>query len=457
MMENGDLREIIENIRFFITEHNEINLKNMLVDTHPADIADIIVNLEEEESEYIFSLLPAEQASEVLAYLPDYSRAQIIEELEDERLAELVDEMDSDDATDLVSELPEEKAQKVLEVIDFQDSREVKELLRHEEDTAGGIMAMELIGVNENSTVDEAIEQVRKRAEEVEEVYYIFVVNDQQKLVGIVSIKKLILSSGKTRISAIMERDVISVTTDMDQEEVARIVKKYDLVAVPVVDEQGRLVGRITVDDVMDVVDDEASEDIHRLAGITEEVEIHETSTLKISRVRLPWLLFAFFGEIGSAAVMSYFEASLKQILTAAFFIPIIMAMGGNAGIQSSTIMVRGLALGDIGLLHAKKQIFKEFKVSIINGLICGLLLFLIIGLLFSKLEHPFRFSAVIGIAMFFIIINATIVGAIIPLFLKRINVDPAIATGPFITTSNDIIGLLIYLGLASIYLVYFA
>jgi magnesium transporter len=456
-MDVFDLKEIIENIRFFISARDEANLKNMLLSTHPADIVDIIVNLDEEESEYIFSLLPSELASEVISDLDDYNREQILEDMEDVRLTEIVDEMDSDDATDLVSELPKDKAIKVLEGIDIEDSEAVQRLLRHEEDTAGGIMALEFVAVNQNTTVDEAIQVLRAKADEVEDVYNVYVVDDRQKLIGILPIKHLILKTGSTRISDIMERDVISVREDMDQEVVARLVKKYDLVSIPVVDPEGRLVGRITVDDVMDVVEEEASEDIHRLAGISDDVEIYETSPFKISKVRLPWLLFSFFGEIGSAMVLSRFQASLEKIIIAAFFIPIIMAMGGNAGIQSSTIMVRGLALGEVGLLHARKQLLKEFRVSLINGFVCGILLFGVISLWghYIAFSHFWEFGALIGISMFLIIINATLVGAFIPLFLKKLDVDPAIATGPFITTSNDIFGLLIYLGLATVFLMH--
>jgi magnesium transporter len=453
-MEPDVMTEIIDNLRFFISIHDEANLKTILLGTHPVEIADLTPHLNEDEAIYIFNLLPLELASEVFLNLDDYNRELIADKLKHERLAELVGEMDSDDAADVVSDLPEDKAQQVLDEIDKEDSEDVQELLRHEEDTAGGIMALELIYVNENSTVDEAIRQIRQRSEEVEEVYNIYVVDDDGKLSGILPIKQLILSSENTRVADIMERDVIKVTEEMDQEEVANLVKKYDLVSVPVVDKDGRLTGRITYDDIMDVVDEEASEDIHRLAGITDEVEIHETSAFRISRVRIPWLLFAFAGEIVSASIMSHFEASLEKILIAAFFIPIIMAMGGNAGIQSSTIMVRGLALGEIGLLHARKQIGKEFRVSLINGTICAGLIFTIISIWFSKMPHHLEFGAVIGLAMFIIIINATIVGAVIPLFLKKIDVDPAIATGPFITTTNDVLGLTIYLGLTTYFLI---
>ncbi|MCK5738903.1 magnesium transporter [bacterium] len=456
-MENSVLKEVTQNISFLVENRDIYTLKNLLLSTHPADIVDLFHNLDEKKMVYLFSLLPSDLASEVLADLDDYSRELVLENLEENRLTQIVEEMDSDDATDIVSELSAEKAEKILQNIDIEDSEEVRELLQYEEDTAGGIMALEYIQVNQNSTLDEAIQEIRRQGEDVEEIYYVYVIDDNEKLVGILPLKQLILMPGKTRVIDIMEKDLVTVSEDTDQEEVANIAKKYDMVAIPVVDPDGRLSGRITIDDIMDVVDEEASEDIHRMAGIANDEEIHETSAMKVSRTRLPWLLFAFVGEIGSAMIMSSFQASLEKIIIASFFIPIIMAMGGNAGIQSSTIMVRGLALGDIGLRHAKRQVFREFRVSVINGVVCGTLLMLVIGVWFTSMDHHLEFGAMLGISMFFIVINATLVGAVIPLFLKRVKIDPAIATGPFITTSNDIFGLLIYLGLATLFLQHYA
>jgi len=448
-MDQDDLKEIVENLRFLISVNDKPKLKNILLSTHPADIADILDHFKEDERDFLFSLLPPEEASEVIVELDDFHREDLLEDMHEDRLSELVDEMDSDDAADLVSELPSEIADKVLQSIDKQDSEEVKELMRHDEESAGGIMALEFIVVNQNSTIDDAILEIRKKAEEVEDVYYVYVIDDNGVLVGILSLKDLILSGNKTRVSEVMDRDVISVHEGTDQEEVAKMAKKYDLVAVPVIDEFNRLVGRITIDDIVDVIEDEASEDIHRLAGIIDEEEIHEKSSFKISRARLPWLLVAFGGELGSVFILDHFASTLKEIIIATFFIPIIMAMGGNVGIQSSTIMVRGLATGEIGLLHARGQLLKEMRVSLINGVLCGLLILIIVGFWFKEIE----FGAILAISLFFIIVNATFVGATMPLVLKKLNIDPAIATGPFITTANDVLGILIYLSLASLYL----
>lgn len=449
-MDQEDLKEIVENIRFLISVNETAKLKNILLGTHPADIADIFEHLKENERDFLFSLLPPEEASDVIVELDDFHREHILEDLHEDRLSELVDEMDSDDATDLVAELPDDVADKVLRSIDKQDSDEVKELMRHDEESAGGLMALEYVFINQNSTIDDAIREIRKKAEEVEDLFYVYVVDNDEVLVGILALKDLILSSGQRKIAEVMDRDVISVHEDMDQEEVANTARKYDLVAVPVVDERNRLVGRITIDDIVDVMEDEASEDIHRMAGISTEEEIHEKSSFKISRARLPWLLIAFAGELCSAFILNHFAATLKEMIIATFFIPIIMAMGGNVGIQSSTIMIRGLATGEIGLLHTRRQIFKELRVSLINGFLCGILAFLIVRFWFKETEFGF----ILAISLFLIIVMAAFIGATIPLILKKLGIDPAIATGPFITTANDSIGLLIYLGLATIYLV---
>ncbi len=450
-MEEIDLKEIVENINYLADAKDWVMIRNMIVDLHPADLAEILHYLDDEHRNYIFELLDVEVASDVISEMDDVSRDDILEELPEDRISEIVDEMDSDDAADLVSELPDDIAQKVLDSIDKEDSDEVKELLRHEEDTAGGIMAKEFVAVNLHETVDQAIEVLRSKAEEVEDIYYLYVVDENKKLVGVIRLKDLILAKGTTAISEIMDRDVVSVTTDMDQEEVANIARHYDLVAIPVVDRVGQLLGRITFDDVADVMEEEASEDIQRMAGITEEEEFRETSILRISRVRLPWLLVGFFGQLLCAYVLHRFEASISEIIATAFFIPIIMAMGGNAGIQSSTIMVRGMATGEIGLYDIRKRLFREIGVSILNGLICGILLFVVVSL---WLKQP-KFGLLLSSVLIFVILNASFVGAFIPVVLKKVKVDPAIATGPFITTSNDVIGLIIYLGLITVFIPY--
>ncbi|MBN1153747.1 magnesium transporter [candidate division KSB1 bacterium] len=451
-MEQRDIKEVVDNLNFLAEARDEIMIKNILVDLHPADIADLFHHINENSRDYIFNLLNADLASDVMAELDESARDDLIEELDENRLSEIVDEMDSDDATDLLSDLPKDIAKKVLDRIDVKDSQEVKELLRHDEDTAGGIMAKEYIAVHQDSTVDEAIQEVRKKAEEVEDVFNLYVTDEMNNLVGILSLKDLILAKAHRKVSEIMKRDIISVKTSLDQEKVANIAKKYDLVSIPVINEVGKLVGRITFDDLADVMEEEASEDIQIMAGITEEEEIRETSPFRIMRVRLPWLLVGFIGELISAYVLKKFELSLNQIIAAAFFIPIIMAMGGNAGIQASTTMVRGMATGEINMLFFNKRILREFFVSLFTGFILGLLILLTIVLWLNNMN----FGLIIALALMVVIVNASLVGVIVPVILKRFNIDPAIATGPFITTSNDVLGLFIYLMLITLFLPYF-
>ena len=448
-MEETDLKEIVANIAYLIDQRDEPKLKNILVDMHPADIADIMERLDDDRRNWLFSLIEPEQASDVVIELEDVAREDLIEDLATERISEIVDEMDSDDATDVVSELPVEVAEEVLQSIDKQDREEVEELLRHEEDTAGGIMALEFIAVNENVTVDEAIYEIRRKAEEVEDVYNVYAVDDAGHLVGVLPLKKLILSPPLHKVHQVMERDVMSVSTEMDQEEVASVVRKYDLVSIPVIDDKDHLVGRITVDDIVDVIHEEAVEDLQRMAGITDQEMPQETSTLRISRMRLPWLIVAFIGEMISAYVMSRFQASLNEILAVAFFIPVIMAMGGNSGIQTATIAVRGLAITQGAFSMGWRNLLREIKVAVFNGVIIAFLIFAVVT---TWLDQP-QLGLVIAAAMIIVILNAAVVGATVPLVLKKLKYDPAIATGPFITTSNDVLGLFIYLSLATIYM----
>lgn len=445
-MDEQDLKTITEDIEYLAAEKDGRMIQNILIGNHPADIADIIRNLSEGHDRFAFSLLDADTASEVIMHFDDVTREKLVSELLQERLSEIVDEMDSDDATDLVAELPDDVALQVLAAIDKEDREEVKQLLRHREDTAGGIMALEFVAVKQDVTVDEAIREIRAHAEEVGEFYNVYVVDEAGRLVGILPLQKLILAQPTEKLTNIMDTDVIHVTTDLDQEEVANMFRKYDLVSMPVVDKTGKLVGRITIDDVVDVMEEEASEDMQRMAGIADDEDVRETSVFKISLGRLPWLLVAFVGEMLSAFVLHKFEASLNQIFIAALFIPLMMAMGGNSGIQAATIVVRGMALGELRPEDTFRRLKKELRVSLINGLVCGVLLFGVV----SVFGEP-HFGIILGVAMIIVILNASFVGASIPLILKRFGVDPAIATGPFITTSNDVVGLFIYLGLTTL------
>jgi magnesium transporter len=445
-MEETDVKNIVEDIEYLAQEKDAPMILNILVGNHPSDIADLLENLSEESRKFVFGLLDADNASDVIMEMDEATREDLIAELHHERISEIVDEMESDDATDLVAELPKDVAEKVLDSIDPEYSDDVKQLLRHEEDTAGGIMALEFVAVRQDESVDEAIREIRSKAEEVEVVYNVYVIDKDGILVGMLALNKLILAKSNEIIKNIMEEDVISVTTDMDQEHVANLFRRYDLVSVPVVDDRGRLIGRITIDDIVDVIQEEASEDIQKMAGLTDEEEIRETSAMRISMLRLPWLLVAFVGEMLSALVLSRFEASLREVFIAAIFIPLMMAMGGNSGMQAATIVVRGLALGELKPDETLKRLFKELRVSIINGVACGVLLFVVVTLF----GEP-RFGVVLGTVMLVVILNASLVGATTPLALERFGVDPAIATGPFITTFNDVIGLFIYLGLVTL------
>ena len=447
-IDETDFTEIFNSIRDLIEKKNQGVLLNLLIDLHPADIADFLNELRKDERKYIFSLLPTEKASAVLTELDSPIVDQILEDVSEKKLSILVDKMESDDAADIISELPHDVAQSILEQIPDKISEEVKELLTYDEDTAGGIMALEYVAVNEKSTVNETIKVIRKLRKKVKTVHTIWVVSDKDELKGSVSLTELVLAKGKTSISKILNTDIKFVYTDMDQEEVALLFRKYDLVSLPVVNALKQLVGEITIDDIIDVVDDEASEDISIFAGVSDS-EIQEYSFLKISWVRLPWLMVAFVGQLVAAFVIQQFETTISEIIALTFFMPVIMAMGGNSGIQSSIIIIRGMATGEISVESTWRRFFRELRVSLFIGLMFGLMMTLIVGLWLSN----FLIGILIGITLNIVILQATLFGGIIPFLLKRADVDPALASGPFITTFNDILGLLIYLAIITAFI----
>lgn len=453
--EEQDIKQIADDFKFFITERQDAKLRTLLLSLHPSDVAELIERLDDgDEQAYLINLMDTAPASEAIVELDEVTREQVVAKLGNRRLSELIGEMDSDDAADFVSELPEEAKEAVLEHIESADEEEVRQLLTHKEDTAGGIMALEIVAVPESCTVDEAIGEIRKKAEEVGEIYNVYVVDGNGKLVGLVNIKDLILARGQRRISEVMNTDFLAVPVTMDQEEVANLARKYDLVSIPVVDDQDRLLGRITIDDLLDVVEEETTEDIHKMAGLTDEEEVRETAVFRIVRARIPWLVWGLLGGLISAGVMYKFEASLQQEIVLAYFVPVIMAMAGNIGIQSSTIVVRGLATGEIVTHDLLWRFLREIRIAVLNGLILSTILFIVIYVGWHRYyERPLILAMLISSALMTIILVAGILGSIIPLALKKLNVDPALATGPFITTSNDIIGLLVYLSIASFFL----
>lgn len=447
----NDFAEILSSIRELIEKKNQGALLNLLIDLHPADIADLLTDLKKDERKYLFPLLPTEKASAVLTELDPPIVDQILEDVSEQRLSTLVDKMDSDDAADIISELPDEVAQSVLEQIPDEISEDVKELLLYEEDTAGGIMALEFVSVKNKSTVNQTIKAIRRVRKKMKTVHTIWVTNDDEKLLGSVSLTDLVLAKGKTLISKIINKDIKYVYTDMDQEEVAIFFRKYDLVTLPVVNSSHQLVGQITIDDIIDVVEEEASEDISLFAGASDE-ELQEDSFLKISWVRLPWLMVAFVGQLIAAFIIQQFEGTLVQIIALTFFMPVIMAMGGNSGIQSSIIVIRGLATGEISVESTWRRFFREFRVSLFIGFIFGVIMLLVVGLWLGN----YMMGLIIGFALNLVILQATLFGGLIPFLLKRADIDPALASGPFITTFNDILGLLIYLVLITASIPYY-
>jgi len=435
-------RKYLNELRSIIEIKDDAAALLMMEDLHPADIAEIYNDLSIEEATYLFLLLDPENASDVLVELEEYDRETFLKSLPSELIAsQFIDNMESDDAADVIGDLAEEKKQEVLlHIDDVEQAGDIVDLLSYDEDTAGGLMAKELILVNENWGVATCIREMRKQAEDLDEIYFIYVVSDENLLLGILSLKALILASASTKVKDIYNAEIRSVRTDTDSEEVARIMEKYDLIVLPVTDSIGRLMGRITIDDVVDVIRDEAEKDYQMASGISADVETTD-SPARLSRARLPWLIIGLLGGIIVAAVIGHFENDIKINPEMAFFIPLIAAMAGNVGIQSSAIIVQGIASNSLGLESTGRKLMKELLVALLNGIILSGILFLYNYFISKNLALTFTVSS----SLFVVIIFAAMFGTLIPLLLNRVKIDPALATGPFITTMNDIMGLFIY------------
>jgi magnesium transporter len=438
----------VDSIKSAIAEKDSKGLSRLVDELRPADLADLIEHLDRGERLFVFDLLEPEGAGEVLVEIEPPIQESILSSLDNQAISEIVQELDSDDAADLVGDLPEYRAVEILGSLEEEVSGELEKLLPYEDDTAGGLMALEFVAVRSSATVQEAIDRIREKREDVENLYYLFAMDDDGRLAGVVSLKDLVLAPANSLVSEIMNPEVISVNVHVDQEEVAHLFMKYDLVSIPVVDDLNRLVGRITHDDIMDVIEDEADEDIALMGGVI-RAEITEESPMRISRARLPWLVAGLFGGVLAAFVINQFEASLERVLALSFFFPVIMAMGGNTGTQAATVAVRGLATGDISMVNIGRRLWLEMKVALFNGIICGILLGLIVGTWLSD----FVLGGIVALALVLIILNSGFIGAAIPFAFKKMNVDPALATGPFVTTSNDILALFIYLGMVTLFL----
>lgn len=442
-------KELITQIENLIQQNNIVDLESILHDIHFADIAEIMNDLDTSEAIYIFNLLDSEITAEILLELDEEVRETILGTLSAKEIAEELDELDTDDAADIIAELPQsKKAQVISELEDVEHAKYIVDLLRYDENTAGGIMAKELVRVNENWNVLTCVKEMRLQAENVTRVHSIYVVDDEDRLKGRLSLKDLLTTSTKTHISEIYIKKVDYVRVETKDVEVARIMQKYDLEAIPVVDELGRLVGRITIDDIIDIIKEEADKDYQLAAGISQDVEADD-SILELTKARLPWLVLALFGGFISVKVLGIFEPMMESHRMLLFFTSLIAAMAGNVGVQSSAIVVQGLANNSItGSLW--NRLLKELSLSLLNGsILAGIL---ILGSHFL-LGYEFIIGITVSIALLSVIVIASLIGTFIPIVLDKYGVDPALATGPFITTSNDIIGIIIYFTIAKLVL----
>ncbi|WP_281987827.1 magnesium transporter [Aquimarina aggregata] len=440
--------ELIKEVKDLIEIEDETQLNTVLHEIHFADVAEIISELNLSQATYLIKLLDSEKTSEALMELEEDFRERILENLSVKEIAEELEEMDTDDAADVVAELPEERAEKVIaEIEDERRAKDIKELLSYAEDTAGGLMAKELVKVKETWTVAGCVREMRRQAEKVTRVHSIYVVDKEGKLKGRLSLKDLLTASAKTHISEVYIPKVDSVTVDTEGEEVARVMQKYDLEAIPVVDHDEVLVGRVTIDDMVDFIKDEAEKDYQLAAGISQDVEADD-SVWELTRARLPWLILGLFGGLGSVFIMENFEVALTKYRELFFFTPLIAAMAGNVGVQSSAIIVQGLANDNVkGSLFSR--LVKEIGLSLISGVTLGILVILF-GF-FDGMDLLFSFT--IAISMLCVIIVAALVGTFVPIILDKRGIDPAIATGPFITTSNDIFGIFLFFYIAKLIL----
>lgn len=443
-------KEFLTELSDCIRDQNPKKTLELLSELHPADIAEVFPKLELEEQSYLISLLDGEISAAVLLELEEDDRKKLLGQLSAKEIADvLITQMDTDDAVDVISELSENKQGQVISQIeDKEHAQDIVDLLRYDEDTAGGLMRKEFVEVNKNWTVLRAIREMRRQAEDMHEVYSIYVVDDDNVLLGILSLKKLLTTSSNTKLEEVYNNKVHYVTVNQKDVEVANMISKYDLMEIPVVDELKRLQGVITVDDIIDVLREEADENYQLAAGITRNVDASD-NILTLTKARLPWLLIGMFGGLGAASIIHGFEEALAKYTALILFIPLIQSTAGNVGIQSSAIVVQGLANGTIqGKIV--KRLFKEFLLGLLNGVGISIIVLIISHFFFGT---SYLVSITIMIALVTVIVNAALIGTFIPIFLDKRGIDPAVSTGPFITTSNDILGVFIYFMIAKVIL----
>lgn len=437
--------EYIDNVKDLIEQKESDRLKELLIGLHPADIAELCDDLSVEEARAVYRLLDNETAADVLVEMDEDSRAKLLDALPSETIAKrFMDYMDTDDAVDIIRELDEEKQEEVLSHIeDIEQAGDIVDLLQYDEDTAGGLMGTEMVVVNENWSMPECLKEMRLQAEELDEIYYVYVIDDDERLRGVFPLKKMITSPSVSKVKHVMKKDPFSVHVDTPIDEVVQSIEKYDLVAIPVVDSIGRLVGQITVDDVMDEVREQSERDYQLASGLSQDVETDD-NVIKQTTARLPWLLIGMLGGIGNSMILGNFGTTFAAHPEMALYIPLIGGTGGNVGTQSSAIIVQGLANSSLDSKDTFKQVLKESVVSIINATIISLLVYIYNFIRFGA-TATVTFS--VSISLFAVVMFASIFGTLVPMTLEKLKIDPAIATGPFISITNDIIGMMLYMG----------
>ena len=440
-------KEELEKVEQLIEQKDSEQLKDLLAGLHPADIAELCNELDAEEARFIYLLLDNETAADVLIEMDEDARKEFLEILPSETIAKrFVDYMDSDDAVDIIREMDEDKQEEVLSHIeDIEQAGDIVDLLKYDEDTAGGLMGTEMVIVNENWSMPECLKEMRIQAEDMDEIYYVYVVDDDQRLRGVFPLKKMITSPSVSKVKHVMRKEPISVHVDTPIDEVVQIIEKYDLVALPVIDSIGRLVGRITIDDVMDEVREQHERDYQLASGISQDVETSD-NVFTQTAARLPWLLIGMIGGLGNSVILGGFESSFATNPKMALFIPLIGGTGGNVGIQSSAIVVQGLANNTLKEGNIVPQILKESVVSLINASIISLVVFIYNFFMLGDRG----ITASVSLSLFAVVMFASIFGTLVPMTLDKMKIDPALATGPFITITNDIIGMMIYMFITS-------
>jgi magnesium transporter len=441
-----EFRELLEQA---VERKDAAFVKETMEGVNPADISALLDEVDSETAKYVIDVLHNEVGAEIIEELEDDTRNKFLEMFESGELADYLSEMESDDAVDIINELPVRKREEVIAQIEDEEmAAHILELMRYDEDCAGGLMAKEMIVANENWTILQTIDEIRRQRENVDKIYSIYVVDDRYKLVGKVSVKKIILASDNTHIKDIYDDDIQSVETYMDEEDVADIMQKYDLDAIPVVNLQGKLVGRITIDDVVDVITEQAEEDMQLMSGIATDVE-EDDSIWALSKARLPWLLIGLVGGTLGAWAIGFFEGDLDRNASLAFFIPLVMATGGNVGIQSSTLVVQSLANKSAFDDSFAKRVGKMLLVALLTGIVLAGISFLIVYLWKGDSD----LGKVVGISLIGVVMLSSFMGTTTPLVLDKFGINPALASGPFITTTNDILGIIVYLAMANLLL----